>query len=150
MYPDTDLPHPDYDAQFYAGVPAKRALAWLMDSIVIAVLSVAATALFGIVTLGLGFMLFPAILFLVSFLYRWLTIAGGSATWGMRFMGIELRSRSGDRLDPLTAAVHTGIFLFLMASMIGWALTVTAILVTRYNQGLPDLVLGTTAINRPV
>ena len=68
----------------------------------------------------------------------------------MRMMGIELRDRRGDRFDLGTAAAHTGIFMLLMASLLGWIATVTCILTTRYRQGLPDLLLGTAAINRPL
>lgn len=144
-----DLPHPDYDAQFYEGVPLKRLVAWLIDVFAISLLSLVATLALGVLTLGMGFMFFPLITFLMGFLYRWLTIASASATPGMRFMGIELRTGAGDRLDPTTAAMHTGLFLFLMATMIGGIATVISIMVTAHRQGLPDLILGTTAINRP-
>lgn len=144
-----DLPHPDPDAEFYEGVPTKRAVAWVIDFVICLVAAAALTLVVGIMTIGVGFLFFPGILFLIAFFYRFTTIASGSATWGMAFTGIELRDRSGRRLDPLTAALHTGIFMFLMASIIGWAATVAAILLTRYHQGIPDLLLGTTAINRP-
>ncbi|MSU90984.1 RDD family protein [Rhodobacteraceae bacterium 2CG4] len=150
MHPLHDLPHPEHDTQFYDGVPLKRLVAWLIDFTAIVLATVVATLAIGLLTLGLGFALFPAILFLVTFLYRWLTIAGSSATPGMMLMGIELRSCDGHRLTPVIAAVHTGIFMFLMASVVGWIGTAVSIWVTRYNQGLPDLLLGTTAINRPL
>lgn len=149
MDPRNHLPDPEYDAQFYQGVPGKRVAAWIVDFLIVLAAALAATLVIGILTLGLGFVFFPGILFLVSFFYRTLTIAEGSATWGMRVMGIEFRTRQGYRLDFLTAAVHTGIFMFLMATIVGWIATAIAILVTPYKQGLPDLVLGTTAINRP-
>lgn len=144
-----DLPHPDYDAQFYEGVPLKRLVAWVIDAIAITLLSIMSTLALGVLTLGIGFMFFPLITFAMAFVYRWLTIASASATPGMRFMGIELRTGAGDRLDATTAAMHTGLFLFLMATMIGGIATVVAIMVTARRQGLPDLILGTTAINRP-
>ena len=144
-----DLPHPDYDAEFYEGVPTKRAVAWVIDFVICLIAAAALTLVLGILTIGVGFFFFPAIYFLIAFFYRFTTIADRSATWGMSFTGIELRGRTGQRLDPLQAALHTGIFMFLMASLIGWAATVAAILLTRYHQGVPDLLLGTTAINRP-
>ncbi len=150
MHPLFDLPHPEYDAQFYEGVPVKRLVAWLIDFVAIMLATVVSTLAIGLLTLGLGFALFPAILFLVTFLYRWLTISGASATPGMMLMGIELRSSDGHRLTPMIAAFHTGIFMFLMATLVGWIATAVSIWVTRYNQGLPDLLLGTTAINRPL
>lgn len=150
MNPLHDLPHPEFDRQFYDGVPVKRLVAWMIDFAAILVATAVGTLAIGIVTLGIGFAFFPAMLFLVSFLYRWLTISGASATPGMMLMGIELRSSDGHRLTPLVAAIHTGIFMFLMATLIGWIATAVSIWVTRYNQGLPDLLLGTTAINKPL
>ena len=150
MNPRNHLPDPEHDTQFYDGVPSKRLAAWVIDFLIIGAMTVAVTLPLGILTLGFGFVFFPAILFLATFFYRTLTIASASATWGMRMMGIEFRTRQGHRMDLLTAAIHTGIFMFLMASIIGWIATVAAILMTRYNQGLPDLVLVTTAINRPL
>lgn len=145
----SDLPHPDHDRQFYDGVPVKRLVAWLIDVLVVSILSFVAWGAITIVTLGLGIFLFVPIFFLTTFGYRTLTISANSATPGMQAMGIELRTRTAERLSLQMAALHTGMFMFLMASGIGWILTVVSILVTRYNQGLPDLVLGTTAINRP-
>ena len=65
-------------------------------------------------------------------------------------MAIEIRTRTGDRLDLGTAAVHTAVYMFLMATVIGWAVSALCIMATRYHQGLPDLLLGTAAINRPL
>lgn len=147
-YP-SHLPDPEHDAHFYDGVPSRRLVAWFVDFAVITVLSLIATAIFGVLTLGFGFMALPFIFLATAFVYRTLTIASASATWGMRMMGIELRTRMGERFDFGHAAIHTGIFMVLMASIIGWIATVVAILGTRYNQGLPDLVLGTVMINSP-
>ena len=38
------------------------------------------------------------------------TLAGGSATWGMRFTGIELRRGDGTRFDFATALLHTALY----------------------------------------
>lgn len=145
-----NLPDPDRDSQFYEGVPSKRLTAWIIDFLIITVFTLVASVAIGILTFGFGFALMPMIFFGTSFFYRTLTIASQSSTWGMRMMGIELRRQDGHRLDPATAAIHTGIFMLLMASVIGWIISSLAIVSTRYNQGLPDLFLGTTAINTPM
>jgi len=156
MYPDppprylgNQLPDPDLDAQFYDGVTLKRFVAWVIDAIIIGILSVLASLVVGVMTLGLGFLLVPLIFVAVTFAYRGLTIATRSATWGMRLVGIELRNRAGNRLEPLQAFLHTAIFMALMATLLGWIITVICILSTHYRQGVPDLILGTTAINVP-
>jgi len=74
------LPDPHRSAEFYDGIPTKRLLAWVVDTVLIGLVSVlvlpftAFTALF----------FFPALMLVVGFAYRWFTLAGGSATWGMR------------------------------------------------------------------
>jgi hypothetical protein len=84
----------------------------------------------------------------VSFCYRVVTLARGSATWGMRFMSIELRTRHDALFDLPTAVLHTlgyslsvGMFIIQIASMV-------LMLTTERRQGLTDLVLGTVALNR--
>jgi len=142
-------PDPIRDAEFYEGVPLRRAVAFVLDAILITLLGLVTWLVVTLITFGIGFFLFPVIAFAVSFAYRWLTIASSSATPGMMFLGVELRNLDGYRLTPVEAALHTGIFLILMLSVIGWIATVVAILATERRQGLPDLVLGTVAINRP-
>ena len=74
--------------------------------------------LFGLFTLGFGFALFPFVVAATGFLYRTATIAGGSATWGMRFVGIELRRGDGSRFDLLTAVLHTGIYMVCISVIV--------------------------------
>jgi uncharacterized RDD family membrane protein YckC len=144
------LPDPNYDWQFYRGVPMRRLLAWVIDLVAVMVMATVLTVLIAVPTLGFGLLLLPPIGLLTGFVYRTVTIGNRSATWGMRLMGIELRNRDGDRLTLGEAALHTGIFLVCMASVIGWLATCLLIAGTRYGQGIPDMVLGSTAINRPI
>ncbi len=144
------LPDPDLDRQFYVGVPARRLAAWFIDLVVTLVITVVAGLAIAVLTLGIGFLLLPPIAATVAFLYRTLTIGNRSATWGMRMMGIEFRNRSGDRFDMTTAAIHTGIYMLCVFTVVGWLVHCIAIVGSRFGQGIPDLLLGTTAINRPV
>jgi len=66
----------------------------------------------------------------------------------MRFMGIELRSARGDRLGALEAGLHTGLHLACMAFVLPQIASIAAMLLTPRGQGLPDLALATTALNR--
>lgn len=143
------LPHPEFDAAFYETIPLKRLVAFAIDFAIIAVLALATVLAFGLLTFGIGFALFLPITILVSFAYRWLTIAARSATFGMLFMGVELRGPSGRRLTSQEAMLHSGVFVGLTLTVIGWIATVIAIMATNRHQGLPDLFLGTVAINRP-
>lgn len=143
------LPDPELDPQFYEGVPARRLVAWFIDVFIALLLTVPVALVFGLVTLGFGFLILPLVYAVTSFLYRTLTIAGGSATWGMRAMGIELRRGDGTRLDLVYALAHVAIYTVCIGMLVLQLASIVAILGTRYGQGLHDLILGTTAINAP-
>ncbi len=147
--PLAGLPDPDRDAQFYARVPSRRLVAWIVDVLVILLIGVPLATVFGLATLGFGFALFPFVVGSVGFVYRTATIAGGSATWGMRFTGIELRRGDGSRFDLMTALLHTGIYTVCISMVVLQFVSCLTIVGTRYHQSLADIVLGTTAINRP-
>lgn len=143
------LPDPDRDQRFYAGVPSRRLAAWVVDLIVTLGIGVPLALVFGLMTLGVGLALFPLILLGVGFFYRVATIASGSATWGMRLMGIELRRQDGTRFDLTAAFLHTALYTVCIGVMILQVASVVGMLGTRYGQGLPDLVLRSAMINRP-
>jgi uncharacterized RDD family membrane protein YckC len=147
--PMAGLPDPEDDRQFYDGVPLRRGVAWLIDVAIILAVGLPLATLFGIATLGMGFAIFPVVVATVGFCYRTATIAGGSATWGMRFVGIELRRADGSRFDFLTAVLHTAIYTLAISFIVLQLVSMTTILGTRYGQGLPDLLLRTTALRPP-
>jgi uncharacterized RDD family membrane protein YckC len=143
------LPDPEIDRQFYEGVPMRRFVAWLVDVAIILLIGVPLALVFGLLTLGLGFALFPLIVGGVGFLYRTYLLASASATLGMRFTGTEFRRSDGTRFDLLFALLHTAIY-FVCISVFPLQLVSCATIVgTRYRQSLGDIILGTTAINRP-
>lgn len=139
------LPDPDYQADFYADVPLKRLIAFVVDTVLILLLTVLVLPF----TAFAGLFFFPALAMMVGFLYRVLTIAGGSATPGMRLMAIELRNASGERLDLPQAALHTLLFTVFFSMMLPQLASIALMLTGPRAQGLHDLVLGTAAINRP-
>ncbi len=139
------LPDPVRESAFYAGVTAKRGLAWLVDAAITFAICVvllpftAFTALFW----------WPLLWLTVGFLYRWATLAGGSATWGMRLMAIQIRDRDGSRLDAPTAFAHVLGYTVSVAFLPLQLLSVALMVALGRGQGLTDLALGTAAINRP-
>ena len=142
----TALPCPQERPEFYDGVLAKRALAWVVDTILITLMTLVA----GVLTLTVAWFLWPLTFVALGGLYRVATVANGSATWGMRLMGIELRGPSGDRLDPMQAVLHVGgYYACVLTAFLPQLASIGAMFVTDRRQGLPDLVLGTAAINRP-
>jgi uncharacterized RDD family membrane protein YckC len=143
------LPDPELDGQFYDGVAARRFVAWVVDVLVVLAIGVPLALLFGLVTLGIGLALFPVVVGATGFLYRTGTLAGGSATWGMRLVGIEFRRGDGTRFDGMTAFLHTLITAATMGFVVLQVVSCATILATRHRQSVADIVLATTAINRP-
>lgn len=143
------LPDPEADRDFYEGIVARRLVAWCIDLLVVLGIGVPVAVFFGLATLGLGFAVFPVVVAGIGFLYRTATLSSRSATWGMRFAGIEFRRGDGTRFDFLTALLHTGIASVCLSVVVLQFVSCAAILATRYRQALPDIILGTTAIHRP-
>lgn len=146
--PMAGLPDPETDRDFYDGVPFRRFVAWVIDFVIVCVIGVPVALMFGIFTLGFGFALFPLIVSGIAIAYRTWTLAEGSATWGMRFCGIEFRRGDGTRFDMPTAALHTLIQAVAFTFFVLQLLSCVTIVGTRYRQSLPDLILGTTALHR--
>jgi len=140
----THLPDPDMAPQFYAGTTSKRFLAWILDVVLIFIVSLVLSLL----TLGLGFIIWAALYLTVSFLYRTLTLASGSATWGMQFAGVEIRDRFGSRLDFGGALLHTIGYLVSVTIPVLQLISIVIMLTSSRGQGATDMLLGTAAINR--
>jgi uncharacterized RDD family membrane protein YckC len=139
------LPDPKYQADFYADVPVKRALAWGVDAILIALI----TAVVLPFTLFLGMFFLPVLYMVISFLYRTVGLARHSATPGMRLMAIEFRDRTGAKFDLGTAFMHTLGYTLTIGTVLPQLLSIGLMLTTARGQGLTDMVLGTVAINKP-
>ncbi len=139
------LPDPAREVAFYTGVTVKRGLAWVID----AVMTFMICLLLLPFTAFTAFFWWPLLWLIVSFLYRWATLASGSATWGMRLLAIQIRDRDGSRLDPTTAFAHMLGYTVSMAVFPVQPLSIALMFALGRGQGLTDLVLGTAAINRP-
>lgn len=140
------LPDPARQPQFYSSVPTKRLIAWILDLILIVTLCVLALPL----TAFLGLFFWPVMLLVIGFAYRVVTIATGSATWGMQFAGIELRDAQGARFDLSLALAHTIGYSVSVAFPILQVISVVMMLTGARGQGLTDAFLGTVALNRRV
>ncbi|WP_420586835.1 RDD family protein [Ruegeria sp.] len=140
----THLPDPDSQPEFYQSVATKRFVAWLFDIALISLLCIIPVFL----TLGLGIIFLPLIYGVISFVYRVVTIANGSATLGMRFMGIELRDAFGARMDMGKAVAHTAGYFISMAFFVVQIVSVIMMLTSARCQGLTDSFLGTVMINQ--
>ena len=99
-------------------------------------------------TAFLGLFFWPVMLLVIGFAYRVVTLATGSATWGMRFAGVELRASDGRRFDLSLALAHTFGYSVSVAFPILQLISVVMMLTGARGQGLTDAILGTVAINR--
>ncbi len=134
------------DSQFYENVPTRRLVAWVFDGII----TFGMTFLISVLTIGLGFFIFPLIWLVIGLIYRTATIANKSSTWGMRMVGIEFRDKDGQKLSTGLALAHTLIFTIGTGFFFVQIVSIVLILSSRYGQSVQDMILGTTAINRPL
>ncbi|SLN12933.1 RDD family protein [Ruegeria meonggei] len=140
----THLPDPENQPEFYQSVSMKRFFAWLFDIAFVSLLCTVAILL----TFGMGFFILALIYAVISFVYRVVTISNGSATLGMRFMGIELRDSFGARMDTGKAVAHTAGYFVSMAFPVLQIISVIMMLTSARCQGLTDTFLGTVMINQ--
>jgi len=138
------LPDPQTQPEYYDGVAPKRLVAWIVD----VAITLALCLLILPFTAFTGIFFFPFLWLCVGFLYRWMTLSGGSATWGMRLMSIEIRRGDGEKLDGGTALLHTLGYSLSIGTAIVQAGSMVLMLATERGQGLSDLALGTVALNR--
>jgi uncharacterized RDD family membrane protein YckC len=148
-----DQPHafdPVKHPELFQGLIRKRSLAFIVDAIIILVLTAVAyvvVALLGIVTLGLAWLLFGLVFPAVGLGYNALTIGGpNSATIGQRMMGLEVRMWFGGKVSPLIAAFHALLFWFslvVFCPILLWAFF------DPRKRCLHDILAGVVVINRP-
>jgi uncharacterized RDD family membrane protein YckC len=139
--------------ELFDGVLSRRIVAFIIDVIVIVapiVLAALFILVFGLITLGLGWLLFwllsPASV-IWALVYYGLTLGSpASATIGMRMVGLEMRTWYGDPCYFLLGAVHAIVFWLSVS-----ALTPFILIVGFFNERrrlLHDILLGTVVINR--
>lgn len=139
-----NLPDPVSQSGFYDGVASKRLFAFIIDSLIIGILTAILIPLTAFV--ALFFIAFTSLV--ISIIYRTISITSGSATPGMRMMGIEFRTHQGARLTSGMALVHTLLFHASLAAGLPQLISAALMATGKRGQGLSDHVLGTVAINR--
>jgi uncharacterized RDD family membrane protein YckC len=146
---------PMLEPELFRGVLTRRVFAFLIDLVVLSVpviLAVIFIAVFGVITLGLGWALFwlvsPASV-VWALIYYGATLGGPhSATIGMRVMDLELRTWYGAPAYFVLGAMHAVLFWVSIS-----VLSPLILLVGLFNgrrRLLHDIVLGTVVINSSV
>jgi uncharacterized RDD family membrane protein YckC len=129
------------------GVLSRRCVAWLIDIVLIAVLVWVlwwVLALFGVLTLGLGFgamALLPA----VPFCYHFLSLMGyATATPGQQMLGLTVR-RNDDLGPPTLLQALLSVLLYYLTLATSGLLLVVAVFTIRHRT-LHDLVSGLVVV----
>ena len=134
--------------RLYDGVRRRRMVAFIADYAFVLLLSVPTAIivfLLGIVTLGLGWLLYGVLLPVIAIVYVGTTMGGSTqATLGMRMAGIRLVRLDGAQVDPVLAVLHGVVFWASNALLTPFVLLVG--LFTPRKQLLQDLLLGTVVI----
>ncbi len=127
-------------------VRRRRVMGFLVDFVAISVLSSLAMiviAFFGVITFGLGWMLFPLVGPAVALIYAGLTLGGPhQATPGMRLFDIRLARNDGQRVDFWMGVLYAAIFWFTLFTL----LVLLVSLFTPRKELLQDLLLGTYVV----
>lgn len=143
--PPDPMARPDY----YDSIVLRRSIAYLIDCAILFLIGLALTlalAIFGIITLGLGFHFFP-LLSIVPIAYSTALIAGSdSATFGMRIMGVEVRSWSGERPNFVQALVMSLLFYGTIA--ITWFFGLLVVFFNVRRRAVHDFLAGIVVVRR--
>jgi uncharacterized RDD family membrane protein YckC len=138
------------DDRTFEGVRTRRIVAFCVDYLIVGLLLIPFAIivfLLGILTLGLGWMLFGILVPVVAVLYVWNTMGGpNQATIGMAMMGLKLERLDGRPIDGLTAVVHS--VLFWAGNAILTPLVLLVSLFADRKRTLHDLLLGTVVTRR--
>ncbi|ACM26105.1 RDD family protein [Agrobacterium sp. SHOUNA12C] len=136
------------DWRAYSGVLSRRIFAFIIDYVIVALLCIpAAVVLFfvSVLTLGLGFFLYPVLFILVAGLYFGWTLGGPhQASLGMRAVGIAMVRVDGRRMDFLTAIVHLALF-WILNSVLTPLILLAGLFIER-SRLIHDLLLGTVIV----
>src|SRR4051812_48471789 len=141
--------------ELFRGVLTRRVFAFLIDLLVLSIpviLAVVFIAVFGVITLGLGWALFwlvsPASV-IWAVIYYGSSLGGPhSATVGMRMMDLQMRTWYGAPAYFVLGAMHAVLFWISVS-----VLTPLILLFGLFNgrrRLLHDIVLGTVIINSSV
>jgi len=146
---------PYLQPELFRGVLTRRVFAFLIDLVVLSIpviLGYLFIAVFGLITLGLGWALFwlawPATV-IWAVVYYGASIGGPySATLGMRVMDLELRTWYGAPGYFVLGAMHAVLFWVSISFLSPFVLLVG--LFNGRRRLLHDIVLGTVVINSSV
>lgn len=144
-----DLPDPATAPQLFEGLLTRRAIAHVIDLVILGAIVFAVLIVFGIggiLTLGLGWLLLPIALPFAILAYYAVTLGGPNrATVGMAMTDIVLTPIRAP-LDGFAILIHP--IVFWVTIWVCWPFSLAFALFTPRRQMLHDLVTGTLMVRR--
>lgn len=144
------VPELGLDAALFESIKRKRLFAFLIDVLILMVLGMAlgtVGTILGVLTFGLLSAPLALLTLLLPLGYHTFLIGGPqSATFGMRAMGIEVRTWDNHRPGYLQAALQTMIF-YVTVFATNFLILLVAFF-TDKSRTLHDLLCGTLVINK--
>lgn len=145
-----DLPNPAESPELFEGILTRRVIAFFIDCVIMGILVTAvilASAILGLLTLGLAWLAIPIAVPVVFIAYYAVTLGSSSrATLGMRATDIVLTPTRGTTLDGWMALIH--VLLFWLTTAILTPFIVALGLITNRRQLLHDMIVGTLMVRR--
>ncbi len=147
------IPDPMIEPQAYEGLVGRRVVAYGIDVVIIAIAAGILWLILGTATLlsfGLLAPLQAVAMVLLPFAYHIVLIAGPhSATWGMRFMDVEVRSITDGRRPTVLQAVLQVVIFYASIALTSSLILLLAFFNPR-RRTLHDYAAGTIVLRRPV
>ena len=138
----------EIDDSQYLEIRRRRALSFVVDYIIIALLCIPAAiivGILGVVTFGAGWFLYLILAPVVAIAYLGITMGGEKqATIGMAMFSLYIRRLDGGNVDPSLAILH-GILFWVIHSL-GTPFMLFASFFSRRKRLLQDWLLGTEVV----
>ena len=144
------LPDPSTAPELFDGLLTRRVTAYLIDLVLIGVLTLALAILgliLGFLTFGLAWLTLLFVVPAAIVIYYALTLGSPKrATVGMQMMDIVLTPTREQALDGWMAIFHA--LLFWVTIWVCWPVTILVALFTPRRQMIHDLIMGTLMVRR--
>lgn len=144
------LPDPATAPELFSGIITRRALAFLVDLIIMAIVVcgfLVAGLIFSVLTLGLGLLALPLLVPVVIAGYYVLTLGSPMrATVGMKLFDLVLTPAAGPPLDGLKILIHP--IIFWITVWFAWPVSLAFAFFTPRREMVHDYLTSTLMVRR--
>ena len=132
-------------------VRTARILALLIDAALVIMLMMASAAvilILGLLTFGIGWLLYLVLWPAIALLYYFFTLGVGGRTIGMSLFGIQLRDADGGPIHPMIGVLHPVLFYLSVSIFPLFIISAILSLVDEKKRMLHDIVLRVVMVRR--